>query len=524
MPSGPDPKTGILYFVRTEQLAGQEPPPTAGGQPKAGTKDLQFFGPSSRDIDGNPTNFIIQKVSDIAAELGDYHLDAGKTMGIRRIIIESFSEQITSQGVTDLGGVGPQFPSDTTGLLLRTIFPPNLHFVYASVPDANNGGGDAWQPIDDQWNALLDGAGSAQTQNIDRQKITLTHKEFLLVNLTFKSPVAATKNPDQIKWTFGDQSSREANSSYVDKDIGKVALQTDDQSWWVLVSFTTVPSSTLKKPTWASQDQRSQIVESICNDQVVLFFLPNGITDNFYAYINPIGKRFQTPGNPARDPKDQRALYDTFGDGSLVGSCILKGKRWNFDGVPEPSFGSGIIDGNNADRIFTFSWEGLLILNPPDLDHPNGRLTAGAGGLGIYDSQAALDAAAVNFKKSDIGGIAFILATGTFPHAYSPDVTTVHTKVVLTHVNPPIFDTFVSIEDDERGNDNLHQQDTDYELYYFPDNAHAIYNIAPAGNFEVDQSYGSPYNPKIQGKFRTRDEESQQTGCFTMRFLNTDSD
>lgn len=515
-----DPKTGILFFVPTAKIAGSDPPGAEG------SKDLKFFGPTSRNVDGNPSDFAIRNMSDLAAELSDQHLDVGKTMGIRQIIFESFATQIVSQKVTDLGGTYPILPPPLTSMFL-----PGTPWLLGTVLDSPGGGlingvpvlsqpngGVAWQAANAILEAARASAGAAQEQKIERRKRTFTPNQFLLLNLNFKSPIAQTSTA-QIKWTFANKPAREANGSFIVKDIGKVALQDDEKSWWVLSALAPVGGgSTLKKPTWKSQDLRSQIVAGCFNNRIVLFFLPDGASDPYYAFINS-SKRFATVGNPPRDQKDERHLYDIRGDGDFYG-WIEKAKRWGGPLIPDTAFGAGLVTGVPPIEPFGVyppaNWMELIanaVATPT-----SAGLAPRAGGLGIYNNQTALDAAASLFKKSDIGGSAIVLEEHDFPYGYSPPTTVIVESIkTLQSINPPVFTTTLP------GPMQFAQgsfTDTPYECYLFPSNEHADFNVG--GFRDVDQRYDTIYNPRVTGTYRLRNEERHSGSYATARFLNTD--
>lgn len=312
-----DKKKGIILFKHTEQIAGLGDPPN---------RNLKF----QRRIDpaGDDTLELLS-MSDLEPDLADCHVDIGKTMGVRKIIIDVIE-------TIDHGANAVGFKNDGN---------PN-----ESSPDT---GFDAWVVASGQINNIvgpdyddvsaldqsLQGTHVAET-NVRHDEFT--HDQFLLLNLNFKSPSAGT-SVDQTNWTFGTQASREANGIYSDADIGKVAFQTDEESWWVLASRKVVPNTNpvQSTPGWKSQDLRSQIVSGIVTSRPVLFFKPAppdlGVSYPYYAYIESHKLKFQTGGHPPRDARDQRALYGQFGDGGFYGFlCIAN--QFGADGIDDPAF------------------------------------------------------------------------------------------------------------------------------------------------------------------------------------------
>lgn len=215
---------GVLEFVYTGRIAGG---------PGETDVDLSFYGPTS--FGGSSSN---QLISTLAAELGDQHLDLGKTFGIRRIRLTYWS--------IFLGG-----------LVSQDVF---------------------------------------------------TRDQFLLLNLNFKSPVAQTPAA-AVKWTFSSKSQRAAAGVFSDADLYKVALQVDEQSWWVLVGHTAVPEDTnVRTPIWESQDLRSQTVCGVIAWRPILFFLPTGSHSPYRAYLD-VYSVFPFPSTTQRNAKDQRILF-----------------------------------------------------------------------------------------------------------------------------------------------------------------------------------------------------------------------
>lgn len=298
-------KGGIFYFVPTNQLADN-----GGG----GNRDLKVNSSTTGGI-------TITNLSDLTAELSDYHLDVGKTMGIRRVILGMRAAKVLGNTVSYRNSLNQETDVDH-GFDGWELDSGQIN-VFA--PDYNR--------ILGIHQSLL-GEATTESSSADR---TYNHRQFLLVNLNFKSPVASTSTA-QTKWTFATKVARESNGTYVVKDIGKVAFQTDEESWWVLTKITKVSSGSSYTPTWESQDKESQIIIGCLRNQTLLFPIlsqnSDGTDTPFYAYMNQ-EHTFETSGFPLRDLKDQRALYDSFGDGALFGLGV---EIAPFTGDTDPTF------------------------------------------------------------------------------------------------------------------------------------------------------------------------------------------
>lgn len=361
-------KSGVFYFIPANQIAG-------GAEP--GSKDMKFMGHVSDQTEADPVT--LQSISSLSAELCDQHLDVGRTMGIRRVILDTVETQAQGQQVSfvDLETAGhPEGSPGFSAWSARTTQGPG--------------------------NAEYDGVVSL-FQSLDPPTVFVTatahaefsHEQFLLLNLNYKARLVQTPAA-KIKWTFTSKAAREQPGIYLAEDLGKVSFQTDEASWWVLDNIEPIPSSPNYTPAWLSQDLKAQIAGGCLNQRITLFFLPGGDSASFYPYISQFG-RFAlnaiVGAGALRDKADQRALYNIVGDDAHTGWLKLA-EQFNYSPHTDPKF----------------IWDGFP---QPWLLTPERRYL---GSLGLYSDFDALITAASGFTPKDIDRSATYLDEQGFPY------------------------------------------------------------------------------------------------------------
>lgn len=379
----------------------------------------------------------LQNMSTLIAELCDYHVDIGKSMGIRKIIITSVETQGQGQQVNfvDLETTG--HPESIGG------FPPTGALV-----------GD---PEYDDLQALRSSLGPPFTFFTEEKSSEYNHDQFLLVNINYKSRLVQTPTAS-VRWSFGSKESREAPGVYSASDLGKVAFQTDEDSWWVLDNIEPA-TSTNYTPRWLSQDLQAQIVAGILNQRVILFFLPDGPSSNFFPFLSQFRDEFL-----GREPGDQRALFDIYGDFADTG-WMSPAAQFSYPSHQDPQFIADSLPPN---------WPQI-----PDHDF---------GSLGLFPSLTALTAA--GFAVEDIGRSVSYKDEQGLPYT-----------VALLAISPNEFTPPLPW--------TIQVAATPFEDHEF------IYHELPPGQ-PPPNNYGGTGNPDLLGAFRVR------SASYTGRILITE--
>lgn len=354
-----DPKGGVLRFIPTYRIAGDRPEGETGIE-----KNLKFM-----DIFNEVSTIL--NISDLAGELCDSHMDLGETLGIRKLIFDIIEYQET--GFITAAWYPPWV--DREGHNHASQHPIPLLGAPITLPGSAPGLFALNQ-------SLTETGGAIHSHTLHREyarEDAETDRKFLIVGLNFKSPVAQTP-ANKIKWTFPDETGREAVGVYSERDIGKVAFQTNEASWWALTGVTSVPvdpdgdPEAHFLPEWRSQDLESQIINGIFNARNVTFFKPNsdGTDDPFYPYVQQNERVIA--GHPVASG-DQRKL----GDIGAGFTAVAKATQFGVLGWPDPKV------------MFIFAFENWPAIVPGQ----------DFGSLGLFESRAAMLAAP--YLPSDVG-------------------------------------------------------------------------------------------------------------------------
>jgi hypothetical protein len=258
----------------------------------------------------NPVQII--HFSDIAAHLADYHLDIGRTLGIKRLKVEL----IYTQTVTDeyravvYHYYDPEDPAaDGSGFVTLTgDFGEGFGPTHSTHPGAFP---DASEVVNDF--SLVREFGP---------------DEFLLLNLNFKNhrvgrATAGEAEPTSVSYTFADAAGRVATGAYTTADLGKVAYQADNDTYWLLLGLAGTA------PLWQiteGPEHRADIAAGVLFNRPVCFF---GIDAEDYDgvhtegafslhgwYMSPakdVWDNAATPRPPHPSPLDERVFKGDFG-------------------------------------------------------------------------------------------------------------------------------------------------------------------------------------------------------------------
>jgi hypothetical protein len=171
-----------------------------------------------------------------------------------------------------------------------------------------------------------------RTQDDPIDPVVLTRDQFRLINISFKTALVQPRP----QWDFGSAGARTAPGTYTKAQIGQDAIQTDDKTFWELVSFeNTADDPPLQQPTWQPSDYKfADMIASLFVSCPMLFFAPFTAGNGFYTAG---GHNFYAAGP---DPAVARG-YSTFSPSVMIsgfGSPAYKSIRLQPYFGPDPFY------------------------------------------------------------------------------------------------------------------------------------------------------------------------------------------
>ena len=282
-------------------------------------------------------------LSDIVANVADYHIDIAKTVGIKRVKIEIvFDHYVAATQVlifTVVDGFGPfdnvvitsDFGTDNLGKTGSFFINTPTAWYRPGGYDSAYGTQTAFpirptnsrDPMADSGICVAgDPTPSPGTTGPTHHPVnkTFAADEFQFVNLNFRSNPRFTYD-----YTYASEATRLAATGFTDPDdIGKVARQTDTKTAWELLAVNPDTSG-----VWAirtSADDKAQIAGGCMFSRPVLIFVA-GSADGTYSedifqlfpsYTSPDhdwwNNRVSYPSIPAHNAADERLEWIDYGN------------------------------------------------------------------------------------------------------------------------------------------------------------------------------------------------------------------